>query len=354
MKFSKLIFLLNILFIFNLINSEQIITNRQVSQVGDNIARYILAKLMSYKYDLPFYYTPFRHSHLFSLDSIEKRIDMEKFKDFSQVEYANLNDVNHQKYENSNVILKPHLGVRIEPINPDWWKEIKRVIKFKHVPLVKSLPKNRMNIAVHIRKGNGGGQVYDGEQSSKQYFKFDEAQITYLNNYFNYPFDPAHYRRTKTGEIIDIKQNRVIKNEAKDKTFTDKVDRWMTKFPPEQFYVDQIIKVIKALKNSKLFIQIFTDDKKPYALIERLKKAINKPDLEFYFEDNSSLDFKDRIHQDLYNMSRFDGLIRSESYFPRISEIMGNHKFVIFPVDCKWFGKKLIMTHIAIKGSITN
>jgi len=46
-------------------------------------------------------------------------------------------------------------------------------------------------------------------------------------------------------------------------------------------------------------------------------------------------------------------LIRSQSYFVRVAETMGNHKIVVYPLSFKWENNKLIMTRIVIKGSIT-
>ncbi|MDR3647102.1 MAG: hypothetical protein P4L22_06185 [Candidatus Babeliales bacterium] len=355
MKIIKLILFFNILFCLNSIISEQIITNRPVSQVGDSIARFILAKLLSIKYDIPFYYSPFRYSDLFILDIKEKRINNQEIKDFTDIIYADIKDINNVKYKNLDVLLRPHLGVKIQPMNKDWWNLIKKLIRFKNIPNVKPLPKDKITIALHIRKGNGGGEVYDGEQSSLQYFNFNRSDVVYVNNYFNYPFDLAHYQRLENGEIVNAIGPKTKSSVDNDSILSlDKIERYMTKFPPEQYYVDQICKVADELKMHKLFIEIFTDDNNPYALIDRLKKAANRKNIVFYYQDNRKLSFKERIYTDLYKMSLFDGLIRSESYFPRISEIMGNHKFVIFPLDCIWQENKLIMTKIAIKGSISS
>ena len=48
-------------------------------------------------------------------------------------------------------------------------------------------------------------------------------------------------------------------------------------------------------------------------------------------------------------MSQCDGLIRSQSYFTRTAELMGNHKFIFFPMKYTWQDNKMIATKIYAK-----
>lgn len=53
-------------------------------------------------------------------------------------------------------------------------------------------------------------------------------------------------------------------------------------------------------------------------------------------------------------MSRFDILIRSQSYFARAVELIGNFKLVFYPLKFKWLQNKLIMTTVVLNGSTSN
>ena len=128
--------------------------------------------------------------------------------------------------------------------------------------------------------------------------------------------------------------------------------RCETKFPPDQYYIDQILKIHNELNQVPLFVQLFTDDRNPQALLERIKSATNQSNIIFYYHDNRGYSYKDRVAQDLYNMARCDVLIRGQSYFSRAAELVGSHKVVIHPLESRIQNNKLIMTKIAIKGYI--
>jgi hypothetical protein len=298
-------------------------------QVGDNIASFSLAKILSLKYNIPLYYHPFLHADLFILDAHESKEVPQK--PYRTIRVSREEDITSNLNKKELILFYTDVFTKIDYINSAWLAELKRILQLKEPPTVAALPEDKITVAVHIRKGNGGGQFYDGEQSSLQLFDFDRSWVMYIKNYNNHPFDwPTYTRNVKV----------------------DTVDAWQTKFPPDQFYVDQIIKLSNDLHNKALFVQIFTDDKEPQALVNKIKTAVNKPNIFFFYVDNRNLSFKEQIAYDLQSMSRFDVLIRSQSYFSRIAELMGNNKMVISPLSFIWRDKKLIMNKIVVKGSL--
>jgi len=328
------------------------ITNERGFQVGDSIANYCLAKILSLKYPdkLKFLYTPFIHSDLFIFDSHETKIELSM--QFSQNMGA-YNDENIlQNLDKNNTLFIANLETKIEEVDSNLFEIIKKEVQLKQTPELNPLPSDMITIAVHIRKGNGGGQFYDGEQSSLQIYDYDRNQICYIDDYVNYPFDWESYKRNGS-KIEHVSLANEIFEITETGKFLDQVSHWQTKFPPEQYYVDQIVKLSKELSHKNLYIQIFTDDKDPVSLIERIKLTVDLPNVSFYFVNNRNLSFRDQIAQDLYSMSRSDILIRSQSYFSRVAELMGNHKIVIYPLEYKWEGNKLIMNKIVVKGDLS-
>lgn len=322
-----IIFTCSIFLIFNNNNCHNIITNNQGGQTG-GLIDFALGKILSLKYNLDFYYTPFKYSDLFILDSCEKKIDM-VVGSYTKLLIWDENDI-IQNLNKGNMLFEAHIGTSMGCIDKSLIDILKKEIQLKEIPPVNPIPKNIITIAVHIRKGNGGGEIYDGEQSSLQLYNFDRNRVIYIYNPDEYPFGEDYCRRIDCGLA------------------------WQTKFPPEQYYVDQIVKLSKELDNPPLYIQLFTDDKEPFNLLERIKQAVNLPTIVFHYENNRNLSFKERIACDLYSMLQFDVLIRSQSYFARSAQLMGDHKVVIYPIKGEWDNNNriLIMKKIVIKGNV--
>ncbi len=313
---------------------NQGIINGGGGQVGDNITSFCLARVLSLKYGIPFYYVPFEHIEIFNFYATTNSLDITKFEHRIRIETEQ--DI-IDNIDKDNVIFWADIITRVNPIDPEHFAQVKKDLQLTDSALfaakVNPLPENVKTVAVHIRKGNGGGQYYDGEQSSPQLFNFDRSQISYATITHNYPFEWAPFTITRSRMI-------------------DQVEEWQMRFPPEQFYIDQIINVSVHVNNEPLFVQIFTDDKNPHDLIERIKTAINNPNIIFYYQNIRSLPYKEQIALELYSMSRHDVLIRPQSYFSRMAEIIGDHKLVIYPVNFKWDYDRLVMNKIMWKGHL--
>ncbi len=171
------------------------------------------------------------------------------------------------------------------------------------VPLPQiTLPPDKLTVAVHIRKGGG----FDRPLNSTQYY-----------------------------------HSNIVGN----KFYADR--RWPSKFPPEQYYVDQIKKVSDLFGDAPLFVYIFTDDRNPSILVNRMQKAVNKNNITFSCRNRGNV-HNAHVVEDFYNMSRFDCLIRSGSHFGLAAQLLGNHKVIIYPKHWKWEGRKLIIDEVSI------
>ncbi len=325
-RFCRILILL-LIFNSHLYALNQCIMNGNGGQIGDNVTSFCLARILSMKYKIPFYKGPFEHHELFDFYYTTPPVDRTRYTlDIHvQDEFDIISNL-----DKDNVLFWTDIRTHIDDIDPEHVEQVKKDLQLKNRELlalqVNPLPTNMTTVAVHIRKGNGGGQYYDGEQSSPQLFNFDRAEVHYVTFFHKYPFewmDPLETRRP-----------------------IDQVGDWQMRFPPEQFYIDQIIKLSHEYDNAPLFVQIFTDDRDPEALIDRIETAVNLSNTIFYYHNILSLPHKEKIALDLYSMTRHEVLIRPQSYYSRTAELIGYHKLVIYPVNFRWDYNRLIMNKV--------
>ncbi len=281
---------------------------------GDKIISYTTAKWISYKHNIPLLLKPFKYSLMLRLGREEKKYSKEIMQQFEEVMpiESGQDIIAHAK---DNVIFESRGGnfyingsSCIEEIVGHMLQDQHFMTELKHmlqpmVPLSQiKLPQDKVTVAVHIRKGGG----FDQSLSSIQYYR---------NNIINKRF------------------------------YADQ--RWPLKFPPEQYYVDQIKKISTLLDDAPLFVYIFTDDRSPSRLVNRIKKAVNKNNIAFGCRKRGNV-HNAHVVEDFYNMACFDCLIRSCSNFAVAAQLLGNHKVIIYPQHLKWVGKKLIVDEVTI------
>jgi hypothetical protein len=313
-------------------------------RLGDNIYSYCLAKWLAYKYKINFVYTPFPFSEFFTLSKYEKCLNDEVKKKFDQVQTVKSEKELSSKLNKlkKTTLFEIEYKLKIQPPNTidtlknmtdsghgyqaiHWnqasWVyflthfyhqygiDLKQALGLLITPHSFFLPSNVITIAVHVRKGGG----YDAPLGSFQYL--DECQN-------------------------DLLLKNICPNNKKmaDQDFP-------LKFPPEQYYVDQILKLSTLFKNVPLYVYVFTDDTRPDLVVERFKKRINCSCVEFACKLGKN-SYQDCIIEDLYMMSLFDCLIRADSNFAWIAQIMGSHKIIIFPQKAEWENHMLMITDV--------
>lgn len=286
-------------------------------RLGDCIYSFSLARWLAYKYNTQFYYIPFGNIDLFSIESHEKILAPNIKKKFKKIITVKSEDelssyLKSQKeptlfliYFHAKFIVPEDISstdpLAIRKVGTNWIyllmkqnknfeKTIKRDLHIRKNPKPLILPNNMITVAVHIRKGGG----FDAPLGSAQYVS--------KHKHFKIPSDRVH----------------------------------PLKFPPEQYYVDQIINISDMFNNFPIFICIFTDDQDPDGLTKRLKQKIDRPNIEFACAQTGHNIFTENILDDVYQMSRFDCLIKSSSHFAWISQLIGDHKIIIYPQLATW------------------
>jgi hypothetical protein len=327
------------------------ITGSPYARLGDQMVRYCKAKWLAYKYNIEFFLTSFPHSDQFAFSKIEKNIqDLDKKKFKKEVFIKRENDLMSYLKKNKEDTLFSvglHTGINDEdksdclslaPLyslsrkNKVFETEIKMLLQpFVQIPQI-NMPDGMITVAVHVRKGGG----FDVPLSSEQYFDGNELFEVYKIIDLD-----SNGQRLKTAE----KPGKVICKGWRKRP-SDRI--WPMRFPPEQYYVDQIKRLSALLCDAPLYVYIFTDDSKPQEILERLKRTVNKQNIIFATRCGENV-YGDHAIEDMFAMAQFDCLIRSLSDYAFIPQLIGSHKIIFFPLHKRWISeKKLFIDKVGI------
>ena len=111
----------------------------------------------------------------------------------------------------------------------------------------------------------------------------------------------------------------------------EEVSQNPAKFPPNSYYVEQMRKLNEIFKGIPLYVHVFTDYKFPEEIMEELEKELELPNVLFGCRKGVN-NSRAHVVDDFYNMSRFMCLIRPISNFSLVAELIGHHAIVIKPV----------------------
>jgi len=308
---------------------EKLIVTYNVSSIdrfGDSVLIYCKSLWIAMKNNTNFLFKPFRYSDQLSISHksmnngsnkktrfVKKESDINpKASDcifvtnlFTFIPTISHNSLSHttiNKSTNINDICEEALK------NKKFGNEVKKNLSPKNQPNI-NLPNNKITIAVHVRKGGG----YDKPIFSEQLYSASDN------------LNPT--RPPKNRKYIDVIHP--------------------FKFPPNQFYIDQICMLSTLFNDAPLYIYIFTDDQNPKKLADQFELECNKPNITFDCREHDNHHAKNVI-DDLWAISQFDCLIRGWSHFPSVAQMIGNHKIIMFPKKYFWSNKKLIMPEICI------
>lgn len=299
-----------------LLSKDGITYNHNSGRLGDCLLNYAKHLYLAHTYDLNLYVIPFDYSDHFMIHETEQSINGSITNSYRNVIHiqndAQICAFRNQNDQHYNTLFISTYYVTIDDItvldlyqhhiykksieDPVFGKRLQAAFQLKRMTPF-DFPDNKHSVAVHIRRGGGFDRPllsaqYQAEQVSE--FDFD----AYSGQYFadkGFPF----------------------------------------KFPPEQYYVEQIKFLHTHLDKQPMYVHVFTDDQNPGEIVQRLQEAINEENITFdYRKENNSHDRN--VIEDIAAMSQFDYLIRSCSHYPWIAQIIGNHKAIIYPKTVEW------------------
>lgn len=300
--------------------------NKWGGRLGDMLLMYTKAKWVSYHYQLPLLYKPFEYSDQLEMHYRQPHFDDIKNSYLQEVICRNKALLAQLK---DNSIYTIHYYFTL----PNWgdyqekydgqeimtWQEVYNDNDFLHelrkdiTPhedlILTELPGDKISVAVHIRMGKG----FDAPLLSRQLY------------------DVNHL-------VTDDKM-------PKKKNFADRA--WPLKFPPTQYYIDQIKALSTLLNDAELYVYIFTDSPEPVRLMLNIERLVNKSNITFDCRRENNI-HNHNVLEDMFSMARFDCLIRSGSNYPQVSQLIGDHKIVIYPKSAKWVGTTLVIDDVGM------
>jgi len=258
---------------------------------GDNLLSYSRAKWLSYQFNIPLLYLPFKYSDQLMLHTQETMYTNQLTQQFTYIKRL--------PYKKKPILLPNNNTLYIShwntDISIDWndqvfLKELKKNI-YPLYPLEKVIiPDNCISIALHVR--NGGGFVADNDQER---------------------------------------------------------ERCPLRFVPDEFFIAQVQHIAAIFKKENLYVHIFTDHLEPLKLKQKFETAINNPRITFGCREHKN-NHHSNVLEDFFSMMDFDCLIRPGSHYSRFVQRLGNNIMVIYPESVKKDsqGKSIINT-ITIK-----
>lgn len=286
-------------------------------RLGDHLLAYIKAKIVSRLSGLPISCRAFKWSNHFALSKYEKSFSLKSYTKVNLNFYTkkNLNKITRkcQMAELSKPIAYVcDLKTKIKPFKGfnDIYKFVRSNQLFKNEllrmvapiePIEQlDIPTDMVSVAVHIRTGG----------------TFEKTSLQQHN---------TNYKKVSVVEM-----------------------EYPTRFPPEEYYIEQLKKIAEIIKKP-LFVHIFTDDTKPLAIIARFKKQLPPSDYAITFSCRTTEnDHNLNVLYDLFNMTRFNCLIRPASSFSKIAQLLGDHRIIIYPAKASWIVNQVVVTKVSM------
>lgn len=295
---------------------------------GDNVSHYIKCKWLAYKYNLKFYFQPFQYAADLNAYTQETMLTPEIANSFQRhISITHEAQIPSNLYSGTLMFLEPYspgfefgtedlISYLLLNSPADFLDNLKFSLQpWNKIPELQ-VSKKMISVAVHIRKR---------VPSDNPLYSIQE-------------YDSSAYNLKQTP--FYLKRNNRIHSEISLKALYADIHDGPMKFPPTQYYIDQIKKISEFFNDSPLYVQIFTSDTNSQMLYESIKRAVGKNNIIFA---QITPNWNSQVVEDCYLMSTFDCLIKSISTFSSISQIMGDHAITIFPGNYFWDNNKLVI-----------
>lgn len=296
-------------------------------RLGDRLLMFTKAKYFAYRYKLPLFYKPFdysdqlaMHDRLPHYDGIREKYKKVLCKEMNVREHINPNSIMYKihyffKFSDWDTSMGEEImfwpGVFSDK---KFLEELKKDIAPRRGGKTINLPNDKITVAVHIRQGGG----VDAPLFSEQLYKEDNIGDTACS------------------ECYSQQPHKIYADQG-----------FPLKFPPLQYYVDQIKHLSEMFGNKPMYVYIYTDSKDPVAVMNLIGKVVSKKNITFNCRKNNNTP-QMNVLEDLFAMAQYDCLVRSGSNYAQISQLIGDHKIVIYPISIHWEGRKLIVDQAGI------
>lgn len=300
---NRLFFYLLLFASFSLQGKSAITYDLNGGRFGDNLSTYSKAKWYAHKYKLTLLYKPFKYSDQLTLHTFETPYTEELTSSFDLVVKVK-SEEDIIAYKDKNVLFVSNFYSQTPElyhyrfIDPRFERLIMQAIS----PLIAipelTVSEQSVAVALHVRKGGG----------------FDKPLST---------------------------DNKKVAGQYSDQI-------WPTKFPPDEYYIEQLRVVRRLCDPAKtLTVFLFTDDPNPAALAKKYSDALADASIQFVYraQDNSH---DKNVIEDFFLMARCECLIRSSSLLSKAAQLIGNHHIIVQPLYGKWTQDKVVINPVNV------
>lgn len=274
---------------------------------GDNLLAYLHAKWIAYRYNLPLLYKPFPYADQLVFHEVEQKNYPYRDTKFPRTQTLGRGDEIKKTLKRSTLYILPYFPecayehakdpswphVAVDWENPGFRALLKELVQPNTALPKMELPKDRLSVAVHVRRGG------DGFDSPEQ-------------------------------EIMEP-----------------------LKAPPNHFFIDQIRNIYKLFDKKPLYVYIFTDNKRPDVMAKNFKEALSDIDVTFAYRQAGNT-HDQNVLEDFFAMQQFECLIRPESNYSITASKIGDFKVIIYPESFHIEEKKAFIdrVHMQIRDSL--
>lgn len=300
-KYYKVALLLLMTFISSFLEAKecsQLTYRLSGGRLGDNILMYLRAKYVAKKYDLDFVYKPFDMAEYFLFHELEgshkkKEVLQKKVVIQKEEDLLLLNGEGAELPYFSDFLSEYPVFKEFPSVFVDWndaqLKEYMRyaVTPICELPLIYPEDPSKINVAIHLRYGSG---------------QDDEATI----------------------------------------------NRHPLKFPPIDFYANQVLKIYEHYGSQPLEVFLFTDAKEPKRVAAQLLNSLKNIDVEIRYKEIVKQE-PIEILQDFFSLQNFDCLIRPESSFSYLASLIKDYEISVAPFIYQKVKGKVKITAVEVQ-----
>ena len=295
-------------------------------RLGDMLFGYVKARWLAHHYNLLFLYEPFNYSDQLALHDNNLRYKELKSRGFTEIDVKDASmlgniksrdnmiyrvnyyfQLDHwgdyqKKYDSQEIMAWPEVYT-----DEQFLSELKKDIAPRDGrTILLDLPTDKITVAVHMRMGGG----FDHPLISHQFYDMNTLNSS---------------ERIPQGIFSDW--------------------YWPLKFPPLQYYATQLERLSDLYNNQPMYVYIYTDSQDPVSLMNVIERSVNRSNITF--DCRKEINRHDmNVLEDIFAIAQYQCLIRSGSNYPQISQLIGNHKIVIYPKSAVWVGKTLVINDV--------
>jgi len=300
MNYKNIYIVLSFLMLSSAMYGTSAVTyNFSGGRFGDDLISYCHAKWISFKYDIPLLYKPFRYSDqlvLHTSNRIYSKDEVAQFKRVVQLQNKNFaidRDADFlyvvpyfpESYFELGNHDYPELFA-VDWANKFFLAELRKVVKPCSFAMTPDIPEGYLSVAVHVRKGTG----------------IDSPDISFIIPH---------------------------------------------KSPPDIYYIEQLQKIADMCADKLVYVYIFTDHDEPIELVRHYSNMVNRKNITFACRENGNRHDRNVV-DDFFALTKFDCLIRSDSNYSLMASKFADYKIQISPHAITRNGREIIIGEVDI------